>query len=154
MSPSSRTLLPLGLLLVLAAGCAHRVPAGGDTVVVRPDPSQSTTVTAAEIERTPEQSVEHALQGRISGVRVTQMPDGGISVRIRGTTSINASSEPLFVLDGVAIEPGPGGSLVGINMRDIASIEVLKDAASTAMYGLRGANGVIVIKTKRPGSSQ
>ncbi len=151
---SPRAVLPLVLLVVLAAGCARRIPAGGDTVVVRPDPSQSSTVTAAEIARTPEESVERALQGRISGVRVTQMPDGGISVRIRGTTSINASSEPLFVLDGVAIEPGPGGSLVGINMRDIASIEVLKDAASTAMYGLRGANGVIVIKTKRPGSSQ
>src|SRR5687768_16640919 len=145
MSPSHRALPALGLLVVLATGCAHRgVPAGGDTVVVRPDPAASSTLTSAEIERTPEESVERALQGRISGVRVTHTPDGGISVRIRGTTSINASSEPLFVLDGVAIEPGPGGSLVGLNMRDIASIEVLKDAASTAMYGLRGANGVIV----------
>jgi TonB-dependent SusC/RagA subfamily outer membrane receptor len=154
MSPSSRALLPLSALVVLAAGCAHRVPAAGDTIVVRPESSTGTTLTSAEIDRAPQESVERALQGRISGVRVTQMPDGGISVRIRGTTSINASSEPLFVLDGVAIEPGPGGSLVGINMRDIASIEVLKDATSTAMYGLRGANGVIVIRTKKPGASQ
>ena len=152
MSPSLRALLPLGLLVALA-GCAHRrTPAGGDTVVVRPD-DRGSTLTASEIERTPEESVERALQGRISGVRVFQHPDGGISVRIRGATSINASNEPLFVLDGIAIEPGPGGSLVGINMRDIASIEVLKDAASTAMYGVRGANGVILIRTKKASHS-
>lgn len=87
---------------------------------------------------------------RFPGVVVTRAPDGGLSVRIRGTTSIHGSNEPLYVIDGMAIRPGPGGSLEGINPYDIESIEVLKDAASTTMYGMRGANGVIVIKTKRP----
>ncbi|PYO29715.1 MAG: hypothetical protein DMD73_00815 [Gemmatimonadetes bacterium] len=60
------------------------------------------------------------------------------------------SNEPLYVIDGVEIEPGPGGSLTGINPRDIATIEVVKDPAGEAMYGVRGANGVIIIRTKRP----
>jgi TonB-dependent SusC/RagA subfamily outer membrane receptor len=67
---------------------------------------------------------------------------------MRGPTSILGGNEPLYILDGFPIEPGPGG-LVAINPADVESIEVLKDAASQAAYGLRGANGVIVIKTKR-----
>jgi TonB-dependent SusC/RagA subfamily outer membrane receptor len=70
-------------------------------------------------------------------------------VRIRGATSINSSTEPLYVIDGVATQPGPNGSLPGVHPYDIETIQVLKDAASTAMYGVRGANGVIVIKTKQ-----
>ena len=58
------------------------------------------------------------------------------------------SNEPLYIVDGTPVLPGPNGGLIGINPRDIASIEVLKDAGSTAFYGLRGSNGVIVIKTK------
>ena len=88
--------------------------------------------------------------GRFPGVTVTRAPDGSVSVRIRGTTSINGSNEPLYVIDGVEIQPGSGGSLVGINPNDIATIEVVKDPAGEALYGVRGANGIIVIKTKRP----
>ncbi len=88
---------------------------------------------------------------RFPGVQVNQTSDGGIAVRIRGTTSIRGNNEPLYVIDGVPIQPGPGGSLTGINPYDIESIEVLKDAASTAIYGVRGANGVIIIKMKQPG---
>ena len=113
-------------------------------------PDQSSIVTAEEMERTPGESIEKLLAGRVSGVRVSKTADGGISVRIRGTTSINGNNEPLYVVDGIAIEPGPGGSLAGFGLNDIASIEVLKDAASTAMYGVRGANGVILITTKKP----
>jgi TonB-dependent SusC/RagA subfamily outer membrane receptor len=79
---------------------------------------------------------------------VTRTPDGGVAIRIRGNSSISANMEPLYVIDGVEIQPGPGGALTGINPHDIASIEVLKDAASLAYYGLRAANGVILIKTK------
>ena len=78
-----------------------------------------------------------------------QAPGGGIAVRIRGASSFNGSNEPLYVLDGFPMTPGPGGALTGINPYDIASIDVLKDAASTAIYGSRGANGVILIETKR-----
>jgi len=84
----------------------------------------------------------------VAGVTVTRTADGGISVRIRGQSSFYGNTEPLFVIDGLPIQPGPGGSLLGINPHDIASIEVLKDAASMAFYGVRGANGVILIKTK------
>jgi TonB-dependent SusC/RagA subfamily outer membrane receptor len=108
-------------------------------------------VTAEDLDRQPGQPIEQVLMGRFPGVTVTRAPDGGISVRIRGTTSIRGNNEPLYVIDGVAIQPGPGGSLSGINPHDIASIEVLKDPAETAVYGLRGANGVIIIRTKRPG---
>jgi len=98
----------------------------------------------------PGQSIEQLLMGRFPGVEVTRTPNGGISVRIRGTTSFLGNNEPLYVLDGIPMEPGPGGSLTWINPYDIASIEVLKNAAETAIYGMRGANGVIVITTRRP----
>ncbi len=93
-------------------------------------------------------SLDQAIQGRIPGVQVTQAsaePGGAFSIRIRGTNSITAGNEPLFVVDGL---PGvnPGNAL---NMSDIQSIEVLKDASATAIYGARGSNGVILISTKQ-----
>jgi TonB-dependent SusC/RagA subfamily outer membrane receptor len=105
-------------------------------------------VTADDIERAPGKPIEEILAQRFPGVYVERAPGGGIVVRIRGRTSIRGSNEPLYVIDGVPIEPGPGGSLFGINPYDIETIEVLTDPASTTMYGVRGANGVIVIKTK------
>ena len=92
--------------------------------------------------------IEKVLASHVPGVWITRTPDGGIAVRIRGQTSINANTEPLYVIDGQTVQTGPGGALLGINPHDISSIEVLKDAASLAFYGVRGANGVIVIKTK------
>lgn len=71
-------------------------------------------------------------------------------MRIRGAVSIHGSTAPLYILDGMPIEPGPAGTLSGVNPTDIESIKVLKDAAETAMYGSRGGNGVIIITTKRP----
>ena len=90
------------------------------------------------------------LEGRVAGVDVQRTPDGGIAVRIRGASSFNGNTQPLYIIDGMPIEPGPGGSLTGISIADIESIKVLKDAASLTLYGSRGANGVIIIKTKRP----
>jgi len=90
--------------------------------------------------------VETALQGRTSGVSVVQssgQPGAGATIRIRGTSSINGS-DPLYVIDGVVI----GGGIDFLNPNDIETIEVLKDAASAAIYGARGANGVIIITTK------
>ncbi len=140
-----------GVLLVgLTLGCIGNVrPPVNDM----PDPSPTralvgTTVTSDDFDSSPSQTIEQVLQARVPGVMITRTPDGGISVRIRGATTINGSTEPLFVIDGLPIQPGPGGSLVGINPHDIASIEVLKDAASLAFYGVRGGNGVILIKTK------
>lgn len=91
---------------------------------------------------------EELFVGRFAGVQVLRHPGGGISVRIRGATSIYGSNEPLYVVDGMLIEGGSGGALLGINPADIQRIEVLKDIGSTAFYGGRGANGVVVITTK------
>ena len=85
---------------------------------------------------------------RVPGVRVIEQSGGRISVRIRGSSSLLGGTAPLWVLDGMVIEPG-GGGLSGINPNNIESITVLKDAGATAIYGTRGANGVILIKTKR-----
>ena len=92
--------------------------------------------------------VEDALQGRMAGVEVTSIagaPGGDVKIRVRGTTSINKGNDPLYVVDGIVRETG----LSGINTDDIQSIEVLKDASSTAIYGSRGANGVVLISTRK-----
>lgn len=147
----SRTRKCFGLLLVLASGCAHpgKTSQGQVADTTQTGPSHPATVTAADIQRHPQEPIETALMGRFAGVDVTRTADGGIAIRIRGVTSILGSNEPLYVLDGIPIEPGPNGSLSGINPNDIASMEVLKDPASTARYGVRGANGVIIIKSKQ-----
>jgi TonB-dependent starch-binding outer membrane protein SusC len=142
-SPSPRFLLPLGLAALFIAGCKS---SPRTTEAAPPEPRSG--VTSEDIQRAPGQSVEEILKGRVAGVTVTRV-DGGLAVRIRGSTSIYGNNEPLYVLDGIPIQPGPGGTLAGIDPYDIESIEVLKDPADTALYGMRGANGVIVIKTKR-----
>ncbi len=143
----SRALLTLGLACGLLAGCSR----SSGTSQTGPAPSRTAVVTSEDIQRHPGEPIERILMSRAPGVWVARTSDGGIAVRIRGNTSIHGSNEPLYVIDGVPIQPGPGGSLTGINPYDIESIEVLKDATSTAMYGVRGANGVIVIKTKSAG---
>lgn len=122
------------------------------------------SIKTEEIERIPVVTMEQAMQGRAAGVYVTtssHKPGGGISVRVRGSTSINAGVDPLYVIDGFPVSsdnwsiPSAGGSSVPynvlstINPNDIESIEILKDASSTAIYGARGANGVVLITTKR-----
>ncbi len=105
------------------------------------------SVNLNEQEKTPVIGTEQLLEGRVSGVQVSQnqsQPGAVFSVRIRGTNSINSSSSPLFVVDGYA-----GGNGGDINPSDILSIDVLKDASATAIYGSRGANGVVIITTKR-----
>ena len=140
-----RARLPVGLLVGLSSGCVHR------SSTSPPSPPPSSTVTAAAIQRAPDQSIEQMLMGHFPGVVVTRTVGGGISVRIRGISSFYSSNEPLYVLDGSPIQPGPNGSLTWLNPYDIESIQVLKDPAETAIYGMRGANGVIVITTKLPG---
>ena len=99
-------------------------------------------------------SIEQAMQGRIAGVQVTQnsgAPGGGISVQIRGINSLNGN-EPLYVVDGIAMSGQSSSNtsvLSTINPSDITSIEVLKDASATAIYGSRASNGVVLITTKR-----
>lgn len=96
--------------------------------------------------------VTDAIQGRMSGVQVenSSVPGGSVKIRVRGSNSINRSNEPLYVVDGIVRESG----LNGINSDDIQSIQVLKDASSTAIYGSRGSNGVVLVTTKTGNSNQ
>lgn len=110
-------------------------------------------VKADEIEKMPITSIDQVLQGRVTGVHVRASngePGGSSNVTIRGGNSISASNEPLYVIDGII----GAGNLDGINPQDVASIEVLKDASSIAIYGSRGANGVVLITTKRGKSNK
>lgn len=107
------------------------------------------SVSSKEIKAVPAASLSQALEGRAAGVKVSQSsnaPGGGMTIRIRGGNSIQGGNEPLYVVDGYPLynESGPS-----INPNDIESMEILKDASATAIYGSRGANGVIIIQTKR-----
>ena len=106
------------------------------------------SIDTSDTKNLPAKSVEELIQGRFAGVQVVRVP-GGYSLRIRGAGSFTGGNEPLYIVDGVSLSPAPGGALVGVDPRDIERIEVLKDAASTSAYGVRGANGVILIWTKR-----
>lgn len=131
------------LLLLVFAGCAHTEPSG----TASEERASPNTVSMDEIEDVSAVRLEELLIGRVAGVNVIRT-SGGIAVRIRGTSSINGSNEPLYVVDGFPISSGPGGALTGINPRDVKSIEVLKNPSETAQYGVRGANGVVVVTTK------
>jgi TonB-dependent starch-binding outer membrane protein SusC len=128
--------------------------------------SSISTVSAKDIANLPSPSPDQMIQGRAPGVLVSAnsgTPGGGVSVRIRGSTSINANNDPLYVVDGIPIVSGNlsavgvGGqtanAMADINPADIESMEILKDASATAIYGARAANGVVLITTKR-GASQ
>ena len=131
----------------------------GSVASVRSDDIQTVKIT----------SPDQALSGRIAGVQVTQQssaPGGGVSIRIRGGNSVNGDNEPLYVIDGFPVTSNNSTRSVGsagnvapnalssINPNDIESIEVLKDASATAIYGARGANGVILITTKKGSSGE
>lgn len=146
---SSREVLSAALLAMLVSGCAS---SGGTPKSNSPSRTEGPVVTAGDVHQAPTESVEKALEGRFPGVTVQRSPEGGLFIRMRGAASVHGPNAPLYVIDGVPVEPGPSGDLTGLNPYDIESIRVLKDAASTAMYGIRGGNGVILIKTKRPGS--
>ncbi|MFD3003674.1 SusC/RagA family TonB-linked outer membrane protein [Pontibacter toksunensis] len=122
--------------------------------------SAQTTIKSEDIQKTVNTTIEQAIQGRAAGVYVTQntgQPGGGISVNIRGINSITGSNEPLYVIDGVQMQPGnvSWGStsstnpLAGLNPADIESMEILQGPSATALYGSRGTNGVVLITTKR-----
>ncbi|MBC3758695.1 TonB-dependent receptor [Hyunsoonleella sp. SJ7] len=107
------------------------------------------SVSAEDITAVPVSRVDQALQGRASGVQVTQVngaPGAGTVIRVRGGNSITGSNEPLWVIDGIVV--GTNFNLNNINSNDIKSIEILKDASSIAIYGSRGANGVVLVTTK------
>ncbi|MDX5478399.1 MAG: TonB-dependent receptor plug domain-containing protein, partial [Cyclobacteriaceae bacterium] len=138
----------LGEVLVVGYGSQNKRDLTGAVGSVKGD----------EIARLPVASLDNALQGRAAGVFVTSpsgTPGAGITMQIRGNTSLSASSQPLYVIDGIPVISEDlsglfsGGqstnSLADINPADIESIEILKDASAAAIYGSRGANGVVLI---------
>ncbi|HET8657309.1 MAG TPA: TonB-dependent receptor plug domain-containing protein [Longimicrobiaceae bacterium] len=157
--PALRVACAIGIAAALAA-CSSGRPVPGPTPAQKVDIGYGTAakadltgsvdqVGADEIEASHAVRLEDALEGRVAGVRVIRTASGGISVQIRGQSSIYGPSDPLYVVDGVPVRTMPGQGLIGLNPGDIASVTVLKDAGATAIYGSRGGNGVVLITTKR-----
>src|SRR3954463_3274715 len=110
MSPLSPRLLSLIAFAAVGASCAHPSGTGAEPQQSAPS-SSGGTVTANDIAQQPGKSIEEVLAGRIAGVQVGRDETGALTVRVRGGSSINGSNEPLYVIDGITIQPGPGGSL-------------------------------------------
>ena len=147
--------------VVATAGCATLPPPGSSADEARAEEvrigygsQDREKVTGAVVSVRAEDlgrevtSFEDLVQG-LAGVTVRRLPSGGISLRIRGSSSFSSDAEPLYVINGVPVRAGPGQALMGVNPRHITRIDVLKDAGATAIYGSRGANGVVLIFTAR-----
>jgi TonB-dependent SusC/RagA subfamily outer membrane receptor len=133
------------LLAALSSACAGR---SAPPAVVSTPAAADEGIDVEELNGAPARRVEELLVGRFPGVRVFRLANGAISVQIRGASSVMGDNEPLYVLDGQPLADTPGGALMGIDPHDIARIEVLKDIGSISFYGVRGANGVVLITTK------
>jgi TonB-dependent SusC/RagA subfamily outer membrane receptor len=140
------TFSPLRFVLrITLAGFATGCASGGSP----PAESTNSTVSGADLEANAGEPIEKTLQSRVTGVVVRRTDDGGIALQIRGATSFDGTDAPLYLLDGAPFEPGPGGTLTGVDPYNIESIKVLK-GAEAGIYGIRGMNGVILITTKKP----
>jgi TonB-dependent SusC/RagA subfamily outer membrane receptor len=151
----------LGCVSVMPSSGAPAPRVGADSIAIgygNTTRERSTvavgSVTAEDLDMMRVSRIEELLQGRVAGAEVVRTASGEYSIRIRGTASLMArgvGTEPLFVLDGMPMMQGrPLGSiLIGVSPYDVARIDVLKDAGATASYGARGANGVVLITTRR-----
>ena len=138
-------------VVVIGYGRAKKNDLTGSVTAIKPDEMNHGLITSAQ----------DALQGKVAGVNITNgggEPGGGATIRIRGGSSLNASNDPLIVIDGLAMDnygmQGASNPLSLVNPNDIESFTVLKDASATAIYGSRGSNGVIIITTKKGRSGQ
>ncbi|MBR7065982.1 MAG: TonB-dependent receptor [Prevotella sp.] len=136
----------LNEVVVIGYGVARKNDLTGSVTAIKPDEKNHGLITNAQ----------DMIQGKIAGVNVTSgggTPGGGATIRIRGGSSLNASNDPLIVIDGLAMDnqgiKGAANPLTMVNPNDIESFTVLKDASATAIYGSRGSNGVIIITTKK-----
>ncbi|HYU10763.1 MAG TPA: TonB-dependent receptor plug domain-containing protein [Gemmatimonadales bacterium] len=141
MTIVARAALPIALLL---AACSHRTATRHTS---RPSRPSEVVLTAEDIEHSPGQSLEQLLLAKVPGLTMTRAPDGHVVLRLRGSTTFMGDEEPLFVVNGIPLGSNPT-NLSAINPHDIDTVKVLRDAASTAGYGVRGTNGVIIIVTK------
>ena len=154
---------PIDVTLVTDAQALSEVVVVGYGQMKRADLTGSVaSVGEKAIEKSVATSIDQVLQGRAAGVQIqanTGTPGGSNTIRIRGTNSLNATSQPIFVIDGVIIDSagsddGNSNPLSLINPSDIVSMDILKDASATAIYGSRASNGVIMITTKRGQSGE
>ena len=141
--------LQLDAVVAIGYGTARRRDVAGAVASVRPAETAVAVPQASS-------AVAGALQGKAPGVQVTSnsgAPGAGVTVRVRGSNSIVANAEPLYVIDGLPVTQGSQGAgtnpLASLDPSDIESMQILKDASQTAIYGARGANGVVLITTKR-----
>jgi len=137
---SARPFVAVALLL---PACSH----GRSGAPAAPRPS-GTVITAEDIQRSPGVSLEQLLLARVPGLTLARAADGRMMLHLRGETTFMGEEEPLIVVNGIPLGPNASGNLSAINPHDIESIQVLRDAATTSAYGVRGANGVILIRTK------
>lgn len=147
--------VPIGSQSVINTSLSEDVESLQEVVVVGYGTQREEAVTGSvvsikgdAVRDVPAANISQALQGRLPGVEFTQtssQPGAAMQIRIRGSRSLNASNDPLVVLDGIPF----AGSVGDINPNDIKSIDILKDASATAIYGSRGANGVILVTTNR-----
>lgn len=117
------------------------------------------SVAAKDIQNVPVPSIEQAIQGKVAGVQITSLNGKlgqGLQIRVRGSSSVTASNQPLYVIDGIPVtsqsqssDVSPTNPIADLNMNDVESFEVLKDASASAIYGSRASNGVVLITTKR-----
>ena len=150
-----RTWAAAALLLPVAGACGRAAP--GAT----PSPRERTaagdhpagsvaTLDEAELQRIRFTRVEELLNGRVPGLYVIRTGTGGYTLRVRGIQTFQGSGEPLLVIDGMPIRSGGlETALAGLNPTDLSRVEVLKDAGATGAYGVQGANGVVLITTRR-----
>jgi TonB-dependent starch-binding outer membrane protein SusC len=139
----SNVLVQAGILATLLTACSHNAKTKGTSPAPR-----GADVTSEDMRTSPERSIEQQLMAKVPGITVARTSSGALAIHIRGSTSLYGNNNPLYVVDGLAVEAGPEGEMPGINPYDIESIKVLKDTEAMTMYGSRGANGVIIIKTK------
>jgi len=141
MPKMTRVCLPV--LLVFAA-CSHRT-AQQQAEAGRPP---GLVLTADDIRRSPGQSLEQLLLARVPGLTIERAADGHSKLVLRGRNTILGDDEALFVVNGIPLGPAVSGNLAAVDIHDIETVQVLRDAVATAAYGIRGANGVIIIRTK------
>lgn len=154
MIRDSLAVLAGGAALIALPGCGARgIPPGGsaDGAGTRDQTGAVTSVSADELGRSRPTNVEELLRGRVAGLEIIPRAGGGYVFRIRGLNAAGAAQpEPLFVVDGVKLSPNDlESALSGLTREDIRQVDVLKDIASTSIYGMAGAGGVVVITTTR-----
>ena len=130
----------------LLVSCSHRQATPDSQTDTRPP---GTVLTADDIRRSPGQSLEQLLLARVPGLTIEKAEDGRSKLILRAKNTIVGDDEPLYVVNGIPLSPAVGGNLSAINIHDIETVQVLRDAAATSAYGVRGSNGVIIIRTKQ-----